>query len=252
MNASKKFKCSTCDYTSEQKGNVNRHIKTKHEMLKIFECDECPDVPKFTLKQHFVTHKKKHTGEVHTCDQCDFYTIYKYKLKAHKNTHGEKNKKCYICEMSYSDNQTLKAHINFKHDGEAVNCKHCDFKTANKFNMDRHEKTRHENNRIKCPHDSCTTACATKENLKRHIDEIHLRIKKFKCEMCEYKCTQKANLKKHQKKHEKKKNQQEMFEKETKKDVVNYENMEISDTSDDDDNGTEIKIKDIQFSDDED
>ena len=45
--------------------------------------------------------------------------------------------------------------------------------------------------------DKCTMKFVNNCNLQRHIANIHLKEKNFKCELCEFTCNAKANLKKH-------------------------------------------------------
>ena len=48
---------------------------------------------------------------------------------------------------------------------------------------------------IQC--DKCLMKFSANNSLKRHIENIHLKEKNFKCEFCEFTCNHKPNLKKH-------------------------------------------------------
>ena len=48
---------------------------------------------------------------------------------------------------------------------------------------------------FKC--ESCDYSCSQKNSLKQHFLSVHEGIKPFKCDMCDYKCLQNSDIKKH-------------------------------------------------------
>ena len=48
-----------------------------------------------------------------------------------------------------------------------------------------------------CMYANCGSEYATKFNLKRHVESVHMRIKKFKCQVCETLFSSKQSLKEH-------------------------------------------------------
>ena len=50
-------------------------------------------------------------------------------------------------------------------------------------------------NTFKC--DQCNKMFPSNGNLKRHIENIHNKVKSHQCEFCDFKCNAKENLKKH-------------------------------------------------------
>lgn len=48
-----------------------------------------------------------------------------------------------------------------------------------------------------CMYANCGSEYATKFNLKRHVESVHMRIKKFKCETCGTMFSSKQSLKEH-------------------------------------------------------
>ena len=85
----KPHKCTECKYSTNDLGNLRRHIK-------------------------------KHTGEKpHKCNKCDFASNQSSHLKIHKRTHsGEKPHRCTMCEFSSVTTGQLKVHMRRQHTGE--------------------------------------------------------------------------------------------------------------------------------------
>ena len=52
---------------------------------------------------------------------------------------------------------------------------------------------------FKC--DICDYSCSQKGNMKKHAESVHERKKSFKCDICDYSCSQKGTMKKHEKRH---------------------------------------------------
>ena len=67
-----------------------------------------------------------------------------------------------------------------KSTGSSNYCGKCLYKRAKKI--------------IQCP--QCNKSILSK-NLNKHINDVHLKIKKFKCEYCDFKCSQKQSLPSH-------------------------------------------------------
>ena len=64
-NGIKAFKCNSCDYASEYKGNLNKHIMSVHDRNKPFKCKLCKyaGICNSDLKKHEISvHKKNETS----------------------------------------------------------------------------------------------------------------------------------------------------------------------------------------------
>ena len=48
----------------------------------------------------------------------------------------------------------------------------------------------------KCQH--CQKSFTSIQTLKVHVNSVHLKINKYKCDICDYRCNQISNLKQHQ------------------------------------------------------
>ena len=71
-----------CEYTSDNKSNLNRHSRSKHQEknIKCNQCDFHTD-RNDNMKRHVIS---MHT--VKTCNECDFKTISLREIKTHKET----------------------------------------------------------------------------------------------------------------------------------------------------------------------
>ena len=58
----------------------------------------------------------------------------------------------------------------------------CPFSCNHNNNMRKHEKSQHK---IPCAH--CEHKAKNDEHLKRHVDAVHLNLKRFVCNSCDYK-----------------------------------------------------------------
>ncbi|XP_031619473.1 zinc finger protein 510-like [Contarinia nasturtii] len=60
MGTKKRFQCNLCEYSSNQKGNLNVHMRT-HTGEKPYRCDNCHK--EFTRMEHLKKHKSSHINE---------------------------------------------------------------------------------------------------------------------------------------------------------------------------------------------
>ena len=69
LDLAKHHQCNQCDYKATLKGDLLKHIQSKHEGVK-FPCDQCDFKAKG--KGQLLRHiKSKHEGVKFPCDQCD-------------------------------------------------------------------------------------------------------------------------------------------------------------------------------------
>ena len=92
----KTHKCSHCDYASDSRQNLVRHMKAKHDI----------DVRKVRTKEN----KWKRT--MNKCEQCSYSTLMRVNFLVHLRKHnGERPFKCDQCPYEASQQTILKIHI---------------------------------------------------------------------------------------------------------------------------------------------
>ena len=163
-----------------------------------------------------------------SCDQCEYSGLGIHRLRIHKKIHepmayDTAKVPCHICGKEISGtNMTF--HINAKHStGEqSFKCDQCEFVTHAKGYLITHKK-RHLKKKLKCPvcgrmvkfldaHmsrgncfktegkfpcDLCNKVFKDNYKVKRHVKQIHMKIKDFICDICDYKTYSSTNLKIH-------------------------------------------------------
>ena len=79
------------------------------------------------MKKH---EKAKHENEVFECEQCEYKTPRKDKIRQHtRSKHLEKNGRCEQCKFVTDRNENLERHVNTIH--TLKHCEEYDFTTLN-------------------------------------------------------------------------------------------------------------------------
>ena len=167
-----KFKCEKCDYKTDVKSSLNRHIKSVHDGVKDILCPDCD------FKCSFNGNLKQHIKSIHT------------KIKDFE---------CDICDFKCNSKNYLTKHINrVHHEIRDFKCSKCDYKFKSNSHLKRHIKTVHNKiKNIKCG--SCEYICSNNSHLKHHIKAVHNKIKNFVCLDCDFKTATNGSLTRHKK-----------------------------------------------------
>ena len=97
----KAFQCENCDYSSDDKSKLVRHVSSVHKGKKPYLCDKCDN--KFSE----ISDLKRHISSVHEekkpykCDRCESRFGHVSHLYRHKSSvHGGIRYKCVIQGVS--------------------------------------------------------------------------------------------------------------------------------------------------------
>ena len=111
-------KCPHCDKIFLQAASYQEHIKSKHEKLTPYKCDQCHR--SFGTRSRFRTHKNNVHSRVR-CDECNQEICNPFMLKRHKaNVHGIQPTSvfhCEYCPLFFSIMKAKERHI-LKHHQE--------------------------------------------------------------------------------------------------------------------------------------
>jgi len=207
----KRFTCDRCEYSSDRKGNFERHIKMVHDQIKDFVCDRDGCKKAFSTKGHLNTHIKMVHDQIKdfVCDRdgCEMAFSTNGSLQAHiKGVHDKiKDFVCDIdgCKKAFCRNGDLQAHIKGVHDKikdfvcDRDNCK---MAFTSNVNLQKHIKMVHD--KIKdfvCDRNGCKKAFCTNSDLQTHIKGVHDKIKDFLCDIdgCKKAFCTNSKLKRH-------------------------------------------------------
>jgi len=101
---------------------------------------------------------------------------------------------CDLCESQFKWKKSLKAHIQFIHEGIKYSCIQCDFETVTQNYLTKHTQSIHEGVKYSCS--QCDHEATLQSNLRRHIQSQH-GSKKYSCNECDHESTRLDHLKSH-------------------------------------------------------
>ena len=156
--------CTECETDVDGRHNCVKSLKKK---MRKFKCEDCNFA--INKRRRLITHKQSvHLNIVkYYCHSCDFKSYFRYKVQTHQVlNHPEYNGSvkrigCLKC-FENEDHECVKKLRKGK-----FNCKECNFSTT------------------------------TKQLLSNHVENVHLKVKQFYCELCEYKSYYRHNIQTH-------------------------------------------------------
>ena len=101
---------------------------------------------------------------------------------------------CSICEKSYAKIKSLKRHEALTHKTQNFKCDICIKSFVHKDLLQQHKQKVHLQNKKEFLLCEVCKKSISKSNMKRHILEVHEKIRKYMCEMCDKAFTEKRNL----------------------------------------------------------
>ena len=210
------FKCDRCDYSTDEKYLLGRHIKNVHSELKSFACDKCEfkTTYKYGLAKHVKVVHDHYKPYQCTYTGCSFKgTANKANLDIHiRAVHlNKKDHVCDVCGYATVDKHTLLSHKKGVHERiKDLVCSVCGYVTSYPKALQRHIKVVHETKKLpshELVKDHICTACdfAThnQKNLTDHIKRRHESQDDKICAACGFTTNTQANLNAHmRRKHE--------------------------------------------------
>ena len=173
---------------------------------KCYICEQ--EFNQYDLKDHFLE-----CDQEHECETCHKVFQTENLLENHKVVHDEMNKdhlkiqhihdghkdfNCESCGKSFSSKYYLEIHYRTIHKGhkdENINsnyiCYYCDISFQNENNLTEHGLEKHV-----C--DICCKKFKQTSHLRRHIKDVHEKIKDFMCDYCSKRFKNNAAVKRHQ------------------------------------------------------
>ena len=134
------------------------------------------------------------------CDICQVRFAHTQSLKLHKLRKHSDLRRDFICVTCGKDFKTmadLGSHKGRRH-GEKIACSYCDFQTT-PYNMKSHIQIIHIGHKDKVCED-CGKKFQDLHKIYKHKVSVHLKIKSFQCDNCEFVCGTVSNLNLHRQK----------------------------------------------------
>ncbi|XP_068214987.1 uncharacterized protein [Palaemon carinicauda] len=166
------YLCEECGKTFTQKIGLRVHRIYKHGDPKLFQCNNCnfKSATKAKLKRHILTH---YDDRIFTCEVCGMALKTQSTYKNHMSLHTNEGKyQCDVCQRGFHHKQYYEDHRN----------SHFDIRNHKCF--------------------ACQMSFKTHRSLKIHVRGVHLKDKRIKCNICDARFMTNYNLRTHMKKHE--------------------------------------------------
>jgi uncharacterized Zn-finger protein len=158
----KPFKCETCKHGFTTNRARNNHILGKHMNIKPFACDKCDKM--FSCKANLTKHILKIHDDIkpHVCITCEKSFFTKWHLQQHILTHNE-----------IIDDENVK-----------YLCDQCGRKFIGASLLKTHKRVHTGARPFACTF--CEKSFTQSGNLTRHIQEIHIGMKRLRSQYTDY------------------------------------------------------------------
>ncbi|XP_078663092.1 zinc finger protein 711-like [Branchiostoma floridae x Branchiostoma belcheri] len=195
--------CPYCDFNSQYKKNLTRHLKRVHPREKFYKCSHCQFTTPFECEMNI--HRSKHKVwaiKIYRCRHCEFAATRRKALRVHLAKHT----KPYMCgecgyRAAYKSNMAshMKIHIGEK----PYRCPRCCYATAEAGKLSRHMRLKLHRPEVsqegvyKCP--CCDFKSSTPSVMIVHFATPNAE--HFLCSICSHVMTQKDDYEAHMHSH---------------------------------------------------
>ena len=173
VHAAKCYVCTLCEKSFPTHHDLARHSYT-HSPNKPFRCDKQGCGKGFTCKSSLNKHiRLKHEVEkVYRCANCSKTFQMECDIQRHMFTHTNVRPfKCTICSKTYTCKSSLKQHINLIHGKKNLSCVFCTRVFRLQQDLDRHTATHTGSKQWRCS--VCRKSYACKSSLSVHKRNVH-------------------------------------------------------------------------------
>ena len=170
---STEFKCLQCNYSTHRPANLNDHNSVTHLGLD-FNCKECSKSYSNlrNLKFHL---SKNHQGkdlEHFKCGSCEYSSVRKETLKLHiQAKHDDERHRCELCKKTFSTYKCLRSHTRADHLNIRHACQTCDKTFSIRSTLNAHIEVHHERKQYVCS--LCSFLSHSKIVQNKHFKIVH-------------------------------------------------------------------------------
>lgn len=209
QNDEKPFKCEFCmakyDTYSKLKTHRNTHASqiVQFPVQRNYMCDRLNCWKRYRHWSDLLNHRKTvHliNPSIFKCTVCTKTFYQSWKLDYHRKTYHGESYTCTMCSTLFTSIIRYKNHVKKRHsDGadESVDKKanRKRQRTSNQPTTDIEQYLRTENEKMFCT--ECNKEMGTRNAARTHIEMVHLKIKKYACDVCQKEFYLKKDLNDH-------------------------------------------------------
>ncbi|XP_025156001.1 zinc finger protein 624-like [Harpegnathos saltator] len=145
------YKCKYCDFTSNEKRNLKRHVERKHTDNYAYTCPGCNK--KFKTQEYL----DNHIINIHCREVSD----------------SSKSYRCDTCDISFASMQESKRHFSDIHKQIMFECDYCKEIFTRKCNLKDHIARIHVDYIYACTETGCDKKFRTLRDRDKHIRDVH-------------------------------------------------------------------------------
>uniref|UniRef100_A0A4W2DPS1 Zinc finger protein n=1 Tax=Bos indicus x Bos taurus TaxID=30522 RepID=A0A4W2DPS1_BOBOX len=199
--SSRSFQCSVCNTSFSSASSFEQHQETcQGDARFVCKADSCGK----RLKSKEAL--RRHQENVHTekrpynCEICNKSFKRLDQVGAHKVIHSEdKPYKCKLCGKGFAHRNVYKNHKKTHSEERPFQCEECKALFRTPFSLQRHLLIHNSERTFKCHH--CDATFKRKDTLNVHVQVVHERHKKYRCELCNKAFVTPSVLRSHKKTH---------------------------------------------------
>ena len=194
------FQCPICPKKMRKYHIFKQHMRAVHSAKTGHNCETCNAHFKTVVGMYQHQINEHNAPARFKCNLCErgYYTKKHYESHVRMHT-GERPHQCELCGKSYPDKGALSKHIETHNEERIYGCKECEKKYRRKKDLYNHWNFTHNRaSDVQCM--TCGKIFKSKEHLRVH-NEIHLNLRKYKCDMCGVAYNNAGSLYTHKKKH---------------------------------------------------
>ena len=215
--AKRKYECDECEYSSNDKKILRRHVIRKHTGDLPYKCeysncnygDWCPA----GLREHMKVHANEKEYECNLCDyRCNLKTgLYKHKRDKHELSDEALQAKsqkyrCSQCGYTTGTPSKLAVHqaTHLNPDKKPFRCEQCSYTACRKIEINRHMISKHglgeKKPRPVLTCEKCDFTAVAKTTIDKHVAKCK-GAHPYTCTKCDYKTAVLKNLYSHAETH---------------------------------------------------
>ncbi|XP_013391726.1 zinc finger protein 84 [Lingula anatina] len=189
------------------KKKLKRTRFMKHKPRKIYACIHCEYIS--SHKSHYFDHVEQHNKTCDfSCEECSKQFKTNHNLRQHRRlVHNKDKKQCPKCLDLFSTVELENHRQSCMAESKGWVCSVCKMTLHSWSALRKHKQSHSKDEKdaaLSC--NECQQVFANVRNLRMHVENIHQKLKRFKCESCDKQFYLQKDYKMHMKRHQGEKN----------------------------------------------